>query len=281
LRRLIINADDFGYTRGVNRAIAECVRTGTVTSTTLMACSQAFDDAVAIAAADGLNVGCHVMLVDGTPLLPADQLRTLTNDGEFISSATEFARVALIGGVAEGEVHAEATAQFKKLRASGVEITHFDTHKHAHMFPVVSRPLLTAAKEMGIHAVRNPFEPFSIHWITSPGLWVRGAQTASLLHFRSEFAQAVAEAGLKTTDGTLGIAVTGRLDSTWLRRIVQGLPDGSWELVCHPGYIDEELANANTRLQDSRETERQALTSAEFRRLLKEEKIDLISYADL
>jgi predicted glycoside hydrolase/deacetylase ChbG (UPF0249 family) len=246
-----------------------------------MACSQAFDDAVAIAAADGLNVGCHVMLVDGTPLLPADQLRTLTNDGEFISSATEFARVALIGGVAEGEVHAEATAQFKKLRASGVEITHFDTHKHAHMFPVVSRPLLTAAKEMGIHAVRNPFEPFSIHWITSPGLWVRGAQTASLLHFRSEFAQAVAEAGLKTTDGTLGIAVTGRLDSTWLRRIVQGLPDGSWELVCHPGYIDEELANANTRLQDSRETERQALTSAEFRRLLKEEKIDLISYADL
>lgn len=279
--RLVINADDFGYTRGVNRAILECMRAGTVTSTTLMASSREFDDAVASATHRDLNVGCHVMLVDGTPILPTGRLKHLTNDGTFISSATEFARVALTGGIAEEEIHAEATAQFKKLRAAGVEITHFDTHKHTHMFPAVFRPLLAAAKEMGVRAVRNPFEPFSIHWITSPELWMRGAQTTSMLHFRSSFLTAVAEAGLKTTDGTVGIAVTGRLDSAWLRRIVQGLPEGTWELVCHPGYLDEDLAKAETRLQESREIERQALTSDEFRCFLQEEKVELISYADL
>jgi predicted glycoside hydrolase/deacetylase ChbG (UPF0249 family) len=246
-----------------------------------MASSREFEDAVAIATRHRLNVGCHVMLVDGTPILPADRFKHLTNDGTFISSATEFARVALTGGIAEAEIHAEAIAQFKKLRAAGVEITHFDTHKHTHVFPAVFRPLLAAAKEMGIRAVRNPFEPFSIHWITSPDLWVRGAQTTSMLHFRSSFLAAVAEAGLKTTDGTLGIAVTGRLDSTWLRRIVQGLPEGTWELVCHPGYLDEDLAKAETRLQESRDIEREALTCDEFRRLLRGEKLELISYADL
>ncbi len=281
LRRLIINADDFGYTPGVNRAIAECARFGTVTSATLMANAVEFEEAVAIASEDVVAVGCHVVLVDGEPLSAAEKIPTLVDGDTFRASITDLARVAVTGSIAADEVATEAAAQFRKLRTAGVDITHFDSHKHAHMFPATFRPLLATAKANGIGAVRNPFEPFSLHWITSPGLWLRGAETAALRTFRESFRKEVKSVGLKTTDGTVGVAVTGRLDLTWLKRIVQALPEGTWELVCHPGYDDAPLRAANTRLRAERETEREALMSEEFKQLLAEEKIELIHYGEL
>ena len=281
LRRLITNADDFGYTSGVNRAIAECARFGTVTSATLMANATEFEDAVAIASEDVVAVGCHVVLVDGEPLSPAEKIPTLVDGTNFRASITDLARAAVTGAIAADDIAIEAAAQFKKLRAAGVDTTHFDSHKHAHMFPAIFRPLLATAKANGIGAVRNPFEPFSLNWITSPGLWLRGAETAALRTFRESFLKEVKSVGLKTTDGTVGVAVTGRLDLTWLKRIVQALPEGTWELVCHPGYDDAALRNSNTRLRAERETEREALVSAEFKQLLADEKIQLITYGDL
>jgi predicted glycoside hydrolase/deacetylase ChbG (UPF0249 family) len=278
---LIINADDFGYTLGVNRAIAECARFGTVTSATLMADAAEFEDAVALACEDVVAVGCHVVLVDGEPLSPVETIPTLVDGSTFRTSITDLARAAVTGAIAGDEVAAEATAQFAKLRAAGVDLTHFDTHKHAHMFPAIFRPLLAAAKENGIGAVRNPFEPFSLHWITSPALWLRGAETTALRAFRESFVNEVKSLGMKTTSGTVGIAATGWLDLTWLRRIVQALEEGTWELVCHPGYSDESLRAANTRLQEERDIEREALTQEEFKRLLAEEEIELINYGDL
>jgi predicted glycoside hydrolase/deacetylase ChbG (UPF0249 family) len=226
-------------------------------------------------------VGCHVVLVDGEPLSPVETIPTLVNGNTFRTSITDLARAAVTGTIAAEEVAAEATAQFTRLRAAGVDVTHFDTHKHAHMFPAIFRPLLAAAKANGIGAVRNPFEPFSLHWITSPALWLRGAETTALRAFRESFLDEVNNLGLKTTHGTVGIAATGWLDLTWLRRIVQALEEGTWELVCHPGYSDASLRAANTRLQEERDIEREALTQEEFKRLLVEEKIELINYGDL
>lgn len=281
LRRLIINADDFGYTPGVNRAIAECARFGTVTSATLMAGAAEFENAVAIASEDVVAVGCHVVLVDGDPLCAPQEIPTLVEGNTFRSSISDLARAAVTSAIAADDVAKEAAAQFKKLRSAGVDITHFDSHKHAHMFPAIFRPLLATAKANGIGAVRNPFEPFSLNWITSPGLWLRGAETTALRAFRESFLKEVESVGLKTTDGALGVAVTGRLDLTWLRRIVQAMPEGTWELVCHPGYDDAALRTSNTRLRAERETEREALLSEEFKGLLAEEKIELIHYGEL
>jgi len=281
LRRLIINADDFGYTPGVNRAIEECARFGTVTSATLMAGAAEFTDAAAIAAQDVVAVGCHVVLVDGDPLSALEEIPTLVEGSTFRASITDLARAAVTNAISADDVATEAAAQFKKLRSVGLAITHFDSHKHAHMFPAIFRPLLATAKANGIGAVRNPFEPFSLNWITSPGLWLRGAETTALRAFRESFLKEVESVGLKTTDGTLGVAVTGRLDLTWLRRIVQAMPEGTWELVCHPGYDDTALRASNTRLRGERETEREALMSPEFKRLLAEEKIELIHYGEL
>lgn len=285
MRRLIVNADDFGLTAGVNRAIVEGSRQGIITSATLMANAQATQAAIGLARAQpGLKAGCHVVLIDGVPL--SANLPSLTNgSARFRSSLKEFAMAAVRKRVAAEEIEREVDAQVRKLQSSGLNLTHVDSHKHTHMFPHVLRPLLRAARACGIRAVRNPFEPMR-SWpgsmvLGTPGLWLRAAGVAAFGMFAAEFRRAIKEQGMASTDGTVGIAVTGLLDQDRLLRILEALPEGTWELVCHPGYSDADLQSAGTRLTQSREIELAALTSVATKEALARRKIELISYADL
>jgi hopanoid biosynthesis associated protein HpnK len=285
VRRLIVNADDFGLTSGVNRAIVEGNSAGIVTSATLMANAKASQAAMYLAKAHPtLKTGCHVVLIDGVPLAP--NLPSLTNGAQvFRNSLKRFAVSAVRKQFAAEEIEREVEAQIRKIQASGITLTHVDSHKHTHMFPHVLRPVLRAARACGVRAVRNPFEPLR-SWpfrmmVGLPGLWLRSAGVAAFQMFAAEFRRAIKEEGMVSTDGTVGIAVTGLLDQQILLRILDALPEGTWELVCHPGYSDAELQAAGTRLTRSRETELAALKSAVTRTALAQHKIELISYADL
>jgi hopanoid biosynthesis associated protein HpnK len=285
VRRLIINADDFGLTAGVNRAIAEGNRSGVVTSATMMANAQAFDNAVTLAKTQpGLKTGCHIVLIDGNPIV--HDLPSLTNGSRrFRRNLKDFALAAMRRKIGAEEIQSEAEAQIRKIQSSGITLTHVDSHKHTHMFPHVLRPVLRAARACGIRAVRNPFEPVR-SWprglvVGTPGLWLRSAEVMALQWFAAEFRKAVKEEKMLTTDGTVGIAVTGKLDQKILLRLLDALPQGTWELVCHPGYSDADLKSVGTRLTQSREVELQALTSEETKQALARQSIELISYADL
>ena len=287
VRRLIINADDFGLTRGVNRAIVEAHEHGIVTSATLMANGPAFEDAAQRAKSNPrLSVGCHVVLVDGLPVLPRGKTPSLSDkkahDGCFYDSLNRFVLRAVSGRFDADEIEAEATAQIRQLQAAGVSVFHFDTHKHTHMFPPVLRPLLRAARACGIPAVRNPFGPLYVSTLAKrPSLWKRYGAIAILAPLGRTFQRSVADAGLLTPDGTVGIVATGALDAGLFEGIVDGLPEGTWELVCHPGYIDADLGNIRTRLRESRAIELQILTSSEAREILARNEVQLISYRDL
>jgi len=284
VRRLIINADDFGLTSGVNRAIAEGNQSGTLTSATIMANTSAFEEAVSVAKAQpGLATGCHVVLIDGEPL--SGNLPSLTNGSpRFRSSLKEFALAAVRRRMAADEIQREAEAQIRKIQDAGLRVTHVDSHKHTHMFPQVLGPVLRAARSCGVRAVRNPFEPMRC-WpgatVATPGLWLRSAGVLCFQMFAAEFRRAIREEGMVSTEGTVGIAATGKLDQRALLRILEALPWGTWELVCHPGYSDSDLKAAGTRLTASREVELEALTSEETKAALERLKIELISYADL
>jgi len=285
VRRLIVNADDFGLTAGVNRAIVEANRLGVLTSATMMANARAFDEAAALARSQpGLKMGCHVVLIDGDPV--SANLPTLTNGlGRFRTSLKEFALAAVRRQISADEIQQETEAQIRKIQSRGITLTHVDSHKHTHMFPHILRPVLRAAKACGIKAVRNPFEPFRA-WphgavLAAPGLWLRSAGVTAFQMFAAEFRRALKEEGMRSTDGTVGIAATGKLDRKMLLRILKALPEGIWELVSHPGYSDADLKAAGTRLTMSREIELSALTSAETKEALERQKIELISYAEL
>lgn len=285
MRRLIVNADDFGLTSGVNRAIIEGNRSGIVTSATLMANASASDAAIDLAKMQpSLKTGCHVVLIDGAAL--TSNLSSLTNgSARFRTSLKQFAIAAVRKQIDAEEIQREVEAQIRKIQSRGITLTHVDSHKHTHMFPHVLRPVLRAAKACGIRAVRNPFEPARC-WpaamvLGSPGLWLRSAGVMVFQLFAAEFRRVLNEEGMVSTDGTVGIAVTGMLDQQKLLRMLEALPEGTWELVCHPGYSDADLQAAGTRLTQSREIELSALTSEETRKTLAHHHIQLISYADL
>ena len=286
MRRLIVNADDFGLTRGVNRAILEARTRGILTSATLMANSLAFDEAVQFAKADAeWSVGCHVVLLDGQPLCEASRVSSLVdsrNGQAFRDGVAGFAMRALSGRIDSEQVEAETTEQIRKLQSHGVAVSHVDTHKHTHMFPAALKGILKAARTCGITAIRNPFEVVAANFARAQrGLWKRYAQVRTRRGLAGGFRRAVAKAGLRTPDGTLGIVATGHLNGNLFQTIADNMPEGNWEFVCHPGYVDAELDGIHTRLRRQREEELAVLTSAEARRALESRDIELISYKQL
>jgi hopanoid biosynthesis associated protein HpnK len=279
VKRLIVNADDFALTTGVNRAILSLNQRGKLTSTTLMAMADASAEAASLAlSSPNLGVGCHVVLVDGTPALPARQLPTLVDPttGRFRTTLGKFVKDLFLGRIRTDEIEAEAEAQIARIGALGVSLTHIDTHKHTHMFPNVLRPVLRAARAAGIRNVRNPFEPAWSIRATPRAPWLRRFQVQLLHNLEPAFRRIVAEEGFVTTDGAIGVLATGTLDAETLTSLVSAMPDGTWELVTHPGYNDTALANAGTRLLASRETEMATLTNTKF-----PQDIELINFGQL
>lgn len=289
MRRLIVNADDFGFTAGVNRAIMEAHTRGIVTSSTLMARGPAFDGAVRLAKQlPRLSVGCHVVLIDGEPVLDAIRLPTITSGSSaparFRDGLMSFAARAMAGRLDPEEIEAETSAQIRKLQSAGIRVSHVDSHKHTHLFPAVLRPMLRAARACNVRAVRNPFGPRkplkSGTLLARPNLWTRYAEVRILRTLASKFRDAASREGLETPDGTLGVVVTGALDEKLFRAIAEIIPEGTWEFVCHPGYNDADLRMAKTRLHESREIELHVLTMPEVRELLSNSGIELVSYAE-
>lgn len=283
--RLILNADDFGLTLGVNRAIRELHQAGVLTSATLMATGEAFDDAVAIAHANpSLGVGCHVVLTDGIPVSPPESIPTLIGpDGKhFRPRLIDFVAALLRGRINEAEIEREALAQVRKLQQAGINVTHLDTHKHTHLFPTVTRPLLRVAESNSVGAIRNPFEP---KWCRSlgRGKFMRRLQLALLNSFQPRFNahRQIRNGDILTTGGTIGVSATGQLNAESLDQILSDAPDGLWELVCHPGYNDADLAAIATRLRSHREVEREALLTIVPKFLAQPNAPKLIHYANL
>jgi predicted glycoside hydrolase/deacetylase ChbG (UPF0249 family) len=274
-----VNADDFGLAPGVNRAILELHAAEVLTSATLMAQASATEEAVNMALAmPTLGIGCHVVLLDGTPLSDPNKIPSLVDKttGNFYPSLGAFLKRLYTARIRATDVAAEASAQIALLQSYGLRLTHIDTHKHVHMFPAILRSVLRAAKAAGIHAVRNPFEPLWSLNATPNAPELRRAQVLMLRRFEAKFRRIVAEEGFQTTDGAIGVLATGTVNIATVHALVTAMPEGTFELVSHPGYRDEQLAKANTRLLQSREIERNALMA------IKEYRgIDLISFAGL
>ena len=284
--RLILNADDFGLTAGVNRAIAELHQAGALTSATLMANGAAFDDAVALAHANpALGVGCHITLIDGIPVAHPQSIPTLIgSDGKtFRSSLVDFIQALLRGEIREDDIEREALAQVQKLQRAGIDVTHLDTHKHTHLFPAVARPLLHLAECTSIGAIRNPFEPAWTRSLGHGGL-LRRLQVALLNRQKDRFQHIsqIRHAHVITTDGTLGISATGDLNARTLSETLAALPsEGVFELCCHPGYNDKDLDAITTRLRGARDTERRALLEVLPKRMSQPNPPELIHYGNL
>ncbi len=286
MHRLIVNADDFGLTPGINQAVIELHRVGALTSTTLMAAAPSFQQAVDLAQQyPTLGVGCHIVLVDGIPLSPPHTISTLLDSNSrvpaFRPTLGSFVRDLVLGRIHPQHVLLEATAQVQRLQTSGVAVTHLDTHKHTHMFPHVLEPVLHAAQQCGVQKIRNPFEPRWSVRATPQASATRRLEVHLLRTLRAQFLAKTRAAAMTTTDGCLGVLATGTLDAATLDAILKKIPEGTWEMVCHPAYLDAELHATRTRLLASREVEVAALLATLSRDAARHANVQRIHYGNL
>nr|MDP9148186.1 ChbG/HpnK family deacetylase [Acidobacteriota bacterium] len=264
MKNLIVNADDLGWAEGVNRGIAEAHRNGIVTSASLLATGGAFESAVKLARkTPALGIGVHLNLSDGKPLAPADAVPSLVNErGEFLGGPENILLRMARRKLRLKEVEREWELQIQKVSEAGIQATHLDGHKHVHMLPGLFEIALRLAKRHGIAAVRVSHEASPLRSALSVGknqnapvVLKQGVQARALKLFVRD-ARAMAEsAGIATADYFCGIAQTGELTIEGVGQLLRSLPEGTTEMMCHPGFIDAELEKSATRLQDSRETE--------------------------
>jgi len=287
VKNLIVNADDLGWTEGVNRGILEAFHHGIVTSASLLANGAAFASAVeAVRSAPGLGVGVHLNLSDGPPVADCIIVTSLLNtNGELAGGPESLLFRRARGGLALAEVESEWDAQIQKVRDAGIAPTHLDGHKHVHMLPGLFEIALRLAKRHDVGAIRVSLEESSLRAALSAGskqnaavVIKQGVQARGLKLLARDAREQAERAGISTTDYFCGIAQTGELTREGLEQFVKSLPEGATELVCHPGYADAALRKTPTRLQDSRQTELQILTDTGIRNLVASLGIRLIDY---
>jgi len=289
VKNLIVNADDLGWTDGVNRGILDAFRGGIVTSTSLLANGAAFAEAATLAkSAPRMGVGVHLNLSDGAPTADRESVTSLLNDDGMLADSPENlllkrARRKLV----LDEVEEEWDAQIKKVREVGIRPTHVDGHKHVHMLPGLFSIALRLAKKHGIEAIRVSLEESSLRTALASGqhragvVMKQGVQARGLKLLARDARKEAARMGIGTADYFCGIAQTGELTLEGVEHLLKNLPDGTTELMCHPGYADDALQKTATRLQGSRQKELEILTDTKIRNLVASRGIRLIDYGSV
>jgi len=268
-RRLVVNADDFGFTPDVNTGIVEAHRDGILTATTLMANGDAFDDAVRLArATPGLDIGCHLVLIGG---------RSLVTGKAFPATAPQLV-VALATG--RLRVYDELAAQLRRMVDAGLRPSHLDTHKHTHLAPPVLDAVARLAGEFGVRWVRRPFD-FPLNAMSGGVPRIKRLTSQALGLLRRRFHRVLTQHGCRTTNHFAGFQITGRFRTAELVELMAVIPNGSTELMVHPGHCGPALRAARTRLKESREAELAALVAPEVRAALQRHNIELVNYPAL
>lgn len=269
-RRLIVNADDYGLSLGVNTGIIEAAQRGVVTSASMMVNLEGFDDAVARARSfPALSLGLHLNLTTGKPLTPAPSL-TRRESGEFYPLPVLMAR-ASVGRVDSSDVAAECAAQIDRMIGSGIRPTHLDSHRHIHAHPALWPAVVRTASSRGLTNVRIPSEPL---W-TNAADWKATLKKAGLLVCTQLSRRRVRESA---ATHFFGISLQGgRSFAARLFALIPELPPGTSELMTHPGYADATLS-AHDGYTWQREEELRVLCSRELRDLLARSGIELASF---
>jgi chitin disaccharide deacetylase len=275
----ILNADDFGLSPGINRGIIEAHREGIVTSASLMATGDAFEEAVTFAHEyPRLSVGIHLTLVEGRPVLPPDRIPSLvTVNGCFYQSLSIFLRKWFMGQIRMQDVEREFAAQIESAIDHGIRIDKLDSHMHLHLLPSVFPTVLALARRYHIAAVRLPTEGvLGLSNATTVGGWCRRAVLTTLSAFRSH---RLVKAGRLHSRRCIGVAESGQLTEEALLQMLQRLRPGLTEIMVHPGYCDSVLDNWPQSRRYKREQELTALTSPRVKALIQRHRIKLVSYS--
>ena len=233
LRRLIVSADDFGLSEGVNEAVECAHREGVLSTASLMVAGPAAADAVRRARRlPGLRVGLHLVVIEGPAVLPPTEIPALVDGaGWFPSDGVRLGVTYRFGRAARRQLAAEIAAQFRAFAATGLALDHANAHKHMHLHPTVGRLLLETGRAYGLRAVRVPSEPPAV--LAACGTRV-GVGARALRAWTGVLRAQCRRAGVRTNDHVFGLARSGHMTAERVRALIPRLPPGLSEVYFHP-----------------------------------------------
>ncbi len=276
---ILINADDFGRHPLINAAVAKACETGMLRSATLMPGGAAFDDAVCIARAHpALGVGIHLTLVNGNPVSAPEDIPTLVDEtGHFYDNHGIFVKRYLTGKVSAEDIRRELFAQVGKMKETGLTLTHIDSHQHMHMLPGVIDIALDAAESVDLSATRVSLSPLFTGFTGNPGQLIGRAGLWTLATLAKRRAK---KRNFRTPDHFAGIVAGEAVDISHLRHILETLPEGTTEIMMHPGTDNKKLI-PDTVWDHDFEAELAAMTDPGLMALVVEKGIGTVNFSDL
>ncbi|KAF1682391.1 ChbG/HpnK family deacetylase [Veillonella sp. R32] len=279
--RLIVNADDFGLHEAVNEGIIKGHTEGIITSTSLLANGEAFDQAVGLAKnMPQLGIGVHTALVGGLkPLCDPAEVPTLLENGRFLTSYPEFVKKAVMGQINFEEVYKELDKQFEKVVSTGLSITHADGHQHLHVLPQITPIMVTLLRRYGIKKMRIPAEDrFFRNGITQ---WGRFAGKVGLAEVADKAYTLSSKMGIWSPRYFWGMMSGGQLTEERLMEILHRIATtrGSHEIMTHPGNNDR-LLNSLFHWNYHWEGELAAMCAEPVKQFIKFHQIQLVNYGE-
>ena len=290
MKRLIVNADDFGWSEAVTSGILRGHRDGLITSTTLMANLPGAAAALARARreAPGLGLGLHLNLTEGPPLTGESAAPLTGPDGQLIRSLITVVRLVRTSEAARLAAQREWEAQILWARDHGLRPTHLDGHKHVHLAPALLPVAIELARKHGIPAMRTTAEwrPADLPALLPREWGVKDRLRQLLLAWVGRRwgvagRRAVRKAGLATTDWFFGVRATGGISAELIEYVLRNAPQGTGELMVHPGEADEPPPARRSRIDASRPKELAALCDARCRRAAEKNGWTLIHFEGL
>lgn len=279
LRYIIINADDFGRHAEINRAVEEGLVHGCLRSATVMPGGAAFAGAIDIARRhEELGLGVHFTLVDGHPILPPEEIPSLVgSEGDFLPDHTALLKRYLKGGVNLEEVRRELAAQLQKIEATGIPISHVDSHQHMHTLPGIIDIVLDLAARAGIRAVRTPRTPLFAGAFGGLGQLVGRLGLSTLARLAACKAH---RRGLLTPDNFAGIVAGEAVSEGELLHLIAHLPQGTTEVMMHPGTKNDVLQE-DSGWQHDFEAELAAILSPRVGEALRKAEVEPVNFRHL
>ena len=271
IRRLIVNADDFGLSASVNEAVVRAHREGVLTSASLMVNEPGADEAVKLAKENPrLGIGLHLTLLLGHSALPPERIPDLINArSEFASRPARTGWNYFFQRRLRPQLRAEIHAQFEKFRATGLSLDHVNGHLHLHLHPVIFSILMEDSQELGLRHLRLTRDCLARSLKMSRGQWWYRLSHTAIYAWLSRRAHApLRQRGIQHAQITFGLLQTARVDEAYVLKLLPELPTGDSELYSHPSV-------------DNFKHEFTALISPRVRESVQELGIELIRYQDL
>ena len=276
--KLIINADDFGNSNKVNESIQLGFENGIISSASLMASGKSFSNAVEIIKANPeLDVGIHLTLTKGKPILNSDRIKSLVrhNTECFYENGLEFAKHYYFNSVSIPDVKNEFTAQCEKILDHGVTVSHIDSHQHIHMLPKIFNVVIELAKKFNIKYIRIPAEKIKRYMFLNVKL-VKRLPAMIILNSLAFINRKKISSQI---DDFAGFYFGGNLNKKNLIELINYFPKtGTCELMCHPGF---EAKNENKSSNYLKLEEAEALMDYEVKSILRSKNIKIVSFSDL